>query len=1336
VTGAGLVVGPALTAGAASATLPFDLVASTGSHLVFAHYFTPYPVSLDNADPANDYYARNYLSPTGEGGAHSAYGGLLRDRPVPHTARSESNWLVLNMQDEIRQAKASGINGFTVDLLTTPTSTNTNIRNAQNNILTAADGVGGFPIQLMPDMSGGLASLTAADLAAMVAGYGAHASAFKLADGRLVVSPFKAEAHPATWWTDFMNVMATTYKMPVALVPCFLNESAYEASFAPISYGMSDWGSRNPAWNDPSATATPMAKVARVHNLGKIWMQPVSVQDERPNQSIYDEAQNTQNLRNTWQIAIASNAEWVQLTTWNDYSEGAQVAPSVQHGWTFTDLTAYYGQWFRTGVAPPIVRDAVYLTHRVQPYAASPTFAQTSLMKLRGGSPSRDTVEALSMLTAPGTVSVTVGGVTTSCAAPAGVSTCTVPLQSGRAAAAVVRNGSLVASVATTQTITAKPNVQDLQYVGAASLRDGPADPSLLGVTPTPTPTTPTTPSPTPTTPAPTPTTPAPPPTSPAPTPSVPVSQTVTVQPAEDAFANAGAPATNYGADSTLVSRGSVGSASYLRFAMPATPTGTELSAAQLTWRTTTDASAPSADAHTVRVSSGSWSETTLTWNNHPSVGSLAVGTMSGASSTNTAYTSGLDPGALASSYPATGGTISLSVSSTGTDGLFFWSRHAATASYRPYLTLSYSHVTVVKDTTAPTAPGAPTATMAGQNVSLAWAAATDDTAVTEYAVYRSDIANTDPATADLVATTTSTSFVDVSPGPGTWYYQVVASDAAGNHSAASAETAIVVPDLTAPSSPTVSTTVTGYDAEVTWTESTDDVGVAVYRVYRSATSFSPSDATLVATTTGNSLVDTDRDVGSWHYVVVAVDAAGNASVPGTATANVVDITAPAAPTASIDIVGSSVTVSWLPTDDNVGTVRYDVHRAAAPFVPDASTLVGSTASTSYVDAGRTYGTWYYVVVAVDAAGNRSEASAAVSTTVVDTLPPSAPVVTASVDAHGVVTVAWSGASDDAGVVAYAVHRSASPFTPSDSTIIATTTATTLVDSSRPVGTWYYVVVALDAAGNFSSPSSMVPATVVDVVAPSTPVVSGSASGSVVTLTWPAGADNVGVVAYDVSRIVSGTKRLLGSVTATRFSETVADGTWSYFVSARDGVGNRSASGTLTVTVSTPVVQVVKASADAWVNASAPTRSYGGASNLSTRGTPGAAAYLKFVLPAAPAGHTLSSIVLTVRTMSTTGSGTSCAQTVRLTGDGWSETSLTWNGRPSTTGTQVGAISAAPALNAAYRISLVAATTLAAKTSTGHVNLALVATGSDLWTIASTQNPATGVQPTLTLTYR
>ncbi|SCE09881.1 hypothetical protein GA0115252_13041, partial [Streptomyces sp. DfronAA-171] len=71
----------------ATEALPFDLPAVKTLHAsgkkVYAHYFTPYPLSLDNQAPGADYYARNYLRPEGESGKHAAYGGLLRDRPRP-----------------------------------------------------------------------------------------------------------------------------------------------------------------------------------------------------------------------------------------------------------------------------------------------------------------------------------------------------------------------------------------------------------------------------------------------------------------------------------------------------------------------------------------------------------------------------------------------------------------------------------------------------------------------------------------------------------------------------------------------------------------------------------------------------------------------------------------------------------------------------------------------------------------------------------------------------------------------------------------------------------------------------------------------------------------------------------------------------------------------------------------------------------------------------------------------------------------------------------------------------------------------------------------------------
>ena len=671
VTGAGLAV--VSSAEAATPTLPFDLVQTSGPKVVFAHYFTPYPVSLDNADPASDYYARNYLNPNGESGKHAAYGGLLRDRPLPHAARSESTWLVSNMQDEIAQAKATGINAFILDIMVNPaTTSNTNLKSAQANLMTAADNTG-FSVMLMPDMTSGIGSLSATDLAAVVNTYATHKSAYKLADGRLVVSPFKAEVHTAAWWTDFMNIMKSSYGTTVAFVPCFLNESTYESSFASISYGMSEWGSRNPAWNDPSATGTQMTKVNRVHNLGKFWMQPVSVQDERPNQAIYDEAQNTQNLRNTWKIAIDSKAEWVQLTTWNDFSEGATVVPSVEHGWTFADLTAYYGQWFRSGSAPAIVRDAVYLTHRKQPYAANPTFGETSLMKLRGGSPSRDTVEALSILTAPATVSITVGGVTTSCAAPAGVSVCTVPLQLGRAAVAVVRSGALVASVATRQTITGTPYVQDLQYVGAGSLRDGPADPSLLGVVIPPTPS------------PPRPRRPPPPrrrrprrrrpPARPRPRPRRPRRRRLRRPPPSPRRRPRPPPRQRRARARRRRLRQLRRSGHELRHrqlpriaqrrldvvpALPAArdPGGSEARRCARRSRCARPATRPRSRPARTRsaVGSNTWSESTLTWNNKPSAGTTQLVTLSGLTAMNTTYAATLDAAALDAAYPSAGG--------------------------------------------------------------------------------------------------------------------------------------------------------------------------------------------------------------------------------------------------------------------------------------------------------------------------------------------------------------------------------------------------------------------------------------------------------------------------------------------------------------------------------------------------------------------------------------------------------------------------------------------------------------------------------------------------------
>jgi len=90
-------------------------------------------------------------------------------------------------------------------------------------------------------------------------------------------------------------------------------------------------------------------------------------------------------------------------------------------------------------------------------------------------------------------------------------------------------------------------------------------------------------------------------------------------------------------------------------------------------------------------------------------------------------------------------------------------------------------------DTTAPTAPGTPTATAGSNSVALSWPAATDNVGVSGYQVYREA-----GATDVLVASPTTTSATVTGLTGGTAYgFYVVAKDAAGNTSPPSATVSV-----------------------------------------------------------------------------------------------------------------------------------------------------------------------------------------------------------------------------------------------------------------------------------------------------------------------------------------------------------------------------------------------------------------------------------------------------------------------------------------------------------------------------------------------------------------
>jgi hypothetical protein len=452
--------------GATANPLPFAMPPAEtlrASHKkVFAHYFTPYPISQDNKTPETDYYTVHYNNPHGENDKFLKYGSFFRQRPLPQQPLTTSTWFVDNMKTEVNRAVAAGIDGFSLNILNITGGYNHVTANALIQGAEQADP--GFRIMLMPDMSI-LDTVTPTQLADAMTQFGTSPAVFRLDDGRLVISPFHAEARTVSWWQEFIAAMQSRGNT-VAFVPVFLDYS-YSDQFAPISYGFSNWGRRSVVMNKPGSQYSATYYAPDAHALGKIWMQPVASQDVRPAQEIYDEASNTENLRVTWDSIFAGGADWVQLVTWNDYSEATEFAPSNHTGYGYLDLNSYYIVRFKTGQFPQVTKDALYINHRIQfanavPQAGSPN---TALMKVRAGSdPGRDKVEVISFMQSPANVTAVIGGTNQTYTAQAGLQAQLFDLAYGFNAAAAVRNGQTISTVNSPYEVKQSFQIQDLQY--------------------------------------------------------------------------------------------------------------------------------------------------------------------------------------------------------------------------------------------------------------------------------------------------------------------------------------------------------------------------------------------------------------------------------------------------------------------------------------------------------------------------------------------------------------------------------------------------------------------------------------------------------------------------------------------------------------------------------------------------------------------------------------------------------------------------------------------------------------------------------------------------------
>ena len=277
--------------------------------------------------------------------------------------------------------------------------------------------------------------------------------------------------------------------------------------------------------------------------------------------------------------------------------------------------------------------------------------------------------------------------------------------------------------------------------------------------------------------------------------------------------------------------------------------------------------------------------------------------------------------------------------------------------------------------------------------------------------------------------------------------------------SGSASATTQAAPDTIAPSVPTglKATAVSATQINLTWTASTDKVGVKGYYVYL-------NDVALT-TTTATSFQHTGLTAGTlYKYRVSAFDAVPNHSAwTGTpVSVKTPDTQAPSVPTGltATAVSATQINLAWSAATDNVGVTGYRIFRAG-------TLLATLRAVTSYQNTGLSASSSHsYTVKAIDAAGNASAQSASASATTQaapDTIAPSVPTgLKATAVSATQINLTWTASTDKVGVKGYYVYL--------NDVALTTTTATSIQLTGLTAGTLYnYRVSAFDAVPNHSA---------------------------------------------------------------------------------------------------------------------------------------------------------------------------------------------------------------------------------------------------------------------------
>ncbi len=166
-----------------------------------------------------------------------------------------------------------------------------------------------------------------------------------------------------------------------------------------------------------------------------------------------------------WEGAIRDGADWIEITTWNDWNEKTYVAPfgsptdtkmggGTDDGYgpinyahvAYLDASRYYIDWFKTGKPPRITRDRLFYFYRPEPKSASGKQLSASevskgVKAISGVEGLEDSVFVTCFLTNPAQVTIHSGATSRTFDLAEGIHHVEIPFALGAQRFTLTRNG-------------------------------------------------------------------------------------------------------------------------------------------------------------------------------------------------------------------------------------------------------------------------------------------------------------------------------------------------------------------------------------------------------------------------------------------------------------------------------------------------------------------------------------------------------------------------------------------------------------------------------------------------------------------------------------------------------------------------------------------------------------------------------------------------------------------------------------------------------------------------------------------------------------------------------